>query len=55
MVIFNGTAKKLKRSIPLGDDYLALQGPRYTNHKKLNSASSTDDLFNFDNLFDDDL
>lgn len=48
MVIFQGVAKQLKSPIPLGDDYLALQRPRYTNHKKLNIARTTDDLFNFD-------
>lgn len=48
MVIFDGSAKQLRRPIPRGDDYLALQSPRYTNHKKLNSAQSTDDLFNFE-------
>jgi len=54
MVIFDGAAKQLRRPIPLGDDYAALQGPRYTNHTKLNSARTTDDLFNFDDIFDDD-
>lgn len=48
MVIFDGPAKQLKSPIPLGNDYLAIQGPRYTNHKKLNSSRTTDDLFNFD-------
>ena len=51
MVIFDGAAKQLRRPIPIGDDYAALQGPRYTNHTKLNSARTTDDLFNFDDLF----
>ena len=55
MVIFDGPAKQLKRSIPIGNDYTALQGPRYTNHTKLNSARTTDDLWDFDDLFDDDL
>lgn len=54
MVIFDGAAKQLRRPIPLGDDYAALQGPRYTNHTKLNSARTTDDLFNFDDIFDAD-
>lgn len=48
MVIFEGKALPLKRPIPIGNDYLALQGPRYTNHKKLNSSADTDELFNFD-------
>lgn len=48
MVIFEGKALPLKRPIPMGTDYLALQGPRYTNHRKLNSSADTDELFNFD-------
>lgn len=55
MVIFDGPAKRLRRPIPLGDYYSAFQGPRYTNHTKLNSARTTDDLLNFDDIFDDDL
>ena len=54
MIVFDGIAKQLKHPIPLGENYLALQSPRYTNHKKLNTANTTDDLFDFTNLFDGD-
>lgn len=52
MVIFDGCAKQLKRPIPLGENNLALQSPRYTNHRKLVSASTVDDLFDFSELDD---
>ena len=54
MIIFDGKARRLKRTIPMGKYYSALQGPRYTNHKKLNIARTTDDLFIFDDLLSDD-
>lgn len=52
MVIFDGCAKQLKRPIPLGENKLALQSPRYTNHRKLVSATTVDDLFDFSELDD---
>ena len=52
MVIFDGCAKQLKRPIPLGENKLALQSSRYTNHRKLISASTVDDLFDFSELDD---
>lgn len=52
MVIFDGSAKQLKRPIPLGENDLPLQSPRYTNHRKLISASTVDDLFDFSELDD---
>lgn len=54
MVIFDGCARQLKRPIPLGEKNSAMQSPRYTNHRKLLTASTVDDLFNFnesDTLF----
>lgn len=52
MVVFDGCAKQLKRPIPLGENDLALQSPRYTNHRKLVSASTVGDLFDFSELDD---
>nr|WEJ76835.1 PIN-like domain-containing protein [Streptococcus suis] len=45
MILFKSQARKLKKSIPLGTDTNAFQGPRYTNIINLLNADNTDDIF----------
>ena len=52
MVLFDGSAVELTKSIRRGKDYLALQSPRYTNFKKLLTSQTVDDLFDFSELDD---
>ncbi|HFR3322064.1 TPA: PIN-like domain-containing protein, partial [Streptococcus suis] len=45
MILFKSQARKLKKSIPLGTDTNAFQGPRYTKINNLLNADNTDDIF----------
>ncbi|MBJ8325852.1 PIN-like domain-containing protein [Streptococcus pacificus] len=44
-IIFKNKATELKKHIPLGNDWNALQSNRYTNFQNLFNSKDTDDLF----------